>query len=81
MCKQITEQFLCEILLLSRFIAKHFLITKTGQVCQVIFLYIAISRKVVGKNVHATIPKGDMGYFQYTVADTVAVEPTFVAFL
>ena len=41
----------------------------------------AISRKVVGKNVHATIPKGNMGYDQYTVPDTVAVEPTFVAFL
>ena len=26
---------------------------------------------------HATIPKGDMGYDQYTVPDTVAVEPTF----
>ena len=33
------------------------------------------------KNVHATIPKGNMGYDQYTVPDTVAVEPTFVAFL
>ena len=33
------------------------------------------------KNVHATIPQGDMGYDQYTVPDTVAVEPTFVAFL
>ena len=44
-------------------------------------LYTAISRKVVGKNVHATIPKGNMGYDQYTVPDTVAVEPTFVAFL
>ena len=43
--------------------------------------YTAISGKVVGKNVHATIPKGNMGYDQYTVADTVAVEPTFVAFL
>ena len=43
--------------------------------------YTAISRKVVGKNVHATIPKGNMGYDQYTVPDTVAVEPTFVAFL
>ena len=32
------------------------------------------------KNVHATIPKGNMGYDQYTVPDTVAVEPTFVAF-
>ena len=44
------------------------------------FMYTAISSKVVGKNVHATIPK-DMGYVQYTVPDTVAVEPTFVAFL
>ena len=43
--------------------------------------YTAISRKVVAKNVHATIPKGNMGYDQYTVPDTVAVEPTFVAFL
>ena len=33
------------------------------------------------KNVYATIPKGNMGYDQYTVPDTVAVEPTFVAFL
>ena len=41
----------------------------------------AIVRKVVRKNVHATIPKGNMGYDQYTVLDTVAVEPTFVAFL
>ena len=43
--------------------------------------YTAISRKAVGKTVHATIPKGNMGYDQYTVPDTVAVEPTFVAFL
>ena len=28
--------------------------------------YTAISRKVVGKTVHATIPKGNMGYNQYT---------------
>ena len=33
------------------------------------------------KNVHATIPKGNMGYAQYTVPETVAVEPTFIAFL
>ena len=26
-------------------------------------------------------PKGNMGHDQYTVPDTVAVEPTFVAFL
>ena len=43
--------------------------------------YTAISRKVVGQNVHATIPKGNMGYDQYALSDTVAVEPTFVAFL
>ena len=41
--------------------------------------YTAISRKVVGKNVHATIPKGNMGYDQYTVPDTVAVKTSFVA--
>ena len=43
--------------------------------------YTANSRKVVGKNVLATILKGNMGYEQYTVPDTVAVESTFVAFL
>ena len=31
--------------------------------------YTVISRKVVGKNVHATIPKDNMGYDQYTVRD------------
>ena len=85
MGKQITEQFLCEIVLPSRLIAKNFLITKTGaertDEFVKVFLHPAISRKVVGKNVHATIPKGNMGYDQYTVPDTVAVEPTFVAFL
>ena len=43
--------------------------------------YTAIWRKIVGKNVHATIPKGNMGYDQFTVPDTVAFEPTFVTFL
>ena len=33
------------------------------------------------KNVHATIPKGNMGYDQFTVPDTIAFEPTFVTFL
>ena len=46
-----------------------------------VYLFTAISRKVVGKNAHSTIPKGNMGYDQYTVPDTEAVEPTFVAFL
>ena len=44
-------------------------------------MYTAISRKVVGKNVHAAIPKDNMGYDQSTVSDIVAVEPTFVTFL
>ena len=30
---------------------------------------------------YAPIPKGNMGYDEYTVPDTVAVEPTFDAFL
>ena len=42
---------------------------------------VAIWRKIVGKNVHATIPKGNMGYDQYAIPDTVAVESSIVAFL
>ena len=42
--------------------------------------YIAISRNVVGKIVHATIQKGKMGYDQYTVPDTEADEPYFCCF-
>ena len=48
---------------------------------RVISMYTAISRKVVGKNVQATIPKGNIGYDQYAVLDTVAVESSIVAFL
>ena len=38
---------------------------------------------LVGKNVHATIPKGKIRYDQYTVPDTytVAAEITFADFL
>ena len=43
--------------------------------------YTAISRKVVGEKVLETIPKGNVGHDRYTVPDTVAVEPAFVAFL
>ena len=32
------------------------------------------------KIVHATILKGNMGYDQHTVSDTVAVKPTFAVF-
>ena len=31
--------------------------------------YTAISRNLVGQNVHATIPKGNMGYDRYPVPD------------
>ena len=44
-------------------------------------MYTAISRKVVRQNVYATIPKGNMGYDQYAVPDTVTVEFLIVAFL
>ena len=30
---------------------------------------------------HGTIPKGNMGYDQYAVSDTIAVKSSFVAFL
>ena len=43
--------------------------------------YTAISRKAVGKNVHATIPKGNIWYDQYIVPGTVAVKNSFVALL
>ena len=40
----------------------------------------AISTKVVGKNVHATIPKGNMGYDQYTVHDDCSCRTYFWCF-
>ena len=43
--------------------------------------FYGISRKVIGKNVHTTIPKGNVGYDQYAVPDTVAVESSFCHFL
>ena len=51
--------------------------------CSRVFVrYIQLFReRLFAKHVHVTIPKGNMGYDQYSVPDTVAVEPTFVAFL
>ena len=43
-------------------------------------VYTAISRKVFGKNVHATIPKGDMGYDQYTVHNVCSYRTYFCCF-
>ena len=42
--------------------------------------YTAISRKVVGKNVHATIPKGNMGYDKYTVPNHCSCQTYFCCF-
>ena len=42
--------------------------------------YKAISSKVVGKIVHATIPKGNMGYDQYTVPDDCSCRTYFCCF-
>ena len=39
------------------------------------YSYFELSGK---KNLHLTFPTGNMTYDQYTVPDTVAVEPTFV---
>ena len=49
-------------------------------ISQVESVYTAISRKVVGKNVHATIPKGNMGYGQYTVPDLLSCQTYFCCF-
>ena len=45
--------------------------------------HTAISRKVVGKNVHANIPKSNYGIRSsvFLTVTTLVVEPTFVAFL
>ena len=53
----------------------------TAVSCDSNYTLLFSSRKVVGKNVHVTIATGNMAYDQYTVPDTVAVEPTFIAFL
>ena len=40
----------------------------------------AISRKVVGRTVHATMPKGNMGYDRYTVPDDCSFRIYFCCF-
>ena len=44
-------------------------------------VYTAILRKIVGKNVHVTVLKGNIGYDHYIVPKTAAVELSFLAFL
>ena len=43
-------------------------------------IYTAISRKVVGKNVHATILKGNMGYGEYVVPNDCSCRTCFCCF-
>ena len=52
-------------------------VTKEPDLCDLGFY--SYFEKGCRKNVHVTIPKCNMGYDQYTVPDTLAVEPTFVA--
>ena len=42
--------------------------------------YTAISRKFVKNKVHATIPKGNMGYDQYTVSNDCSCRTYFCYF-
>ena len=42
--------------------------------------YTAISRKVVGKNVHATIPIGKLGYDRYTFPEDCSCGTYFCCF-
>ena len=42
--------------------------------------YTAVSRKVVGRSAHATIPKGNMGYDQYTVRNDWSCRTYFCCF-
>ena len=58
--------------------AKHLLGKKErdGETCIQLF-----RERLSETNVHATIPKGNMGYEQDTVPDSAAVKPTFVTFL
>ena len=43
-------------------------------------VYTAFSRKVVGKIVHATVPKGDMGYDLYTFPNDCSCRIYFCSF-
>ena len=43
-------------------------------------LYTAVSRKFVKNKVHATIPKGNMGYDQYTVSNDCSCRTYFCYF-
>ena len=48
--------------------------------CLKSYIHTAISRKVVGKNVHATTTKGNVGYNQYTVPTNSSCQTYFCCF-
>ena len=48
--------------------------------CLTAYIHTAISRKVVGKNVRATTPKGNLGYNQYTVPTNCSYQTYFCCF-
>ena len=54
---------------------------QSALVCPCPYCIQLFRERLSEKTVHATIPKGNMGYDQYIVPDTVAVELSFVAFL
>ena len=57
-----------------RLLSRHTCLVRSSRLC-------VYTERLSETNVHATIPKGNMGYEQYTVPDSAAVKPTFVAFL
>ena len=61
--------------------ARNAQVNKCKSTCRFTSVLYSFCEKVDGMNIHATIPKGNIGYDQYTVPDTVAAEPTFLALL
>ena len=54
--------------------------SKFSQIYINIYIYTAISRKFVKSKVHATIPKGNMGYDQNTVSNDRSCQTYFCYF-
>ena len=72
-----SKLYCCFVWVCLESIALGFAIVKLRILCQP---YTAISRKIVGKNVHATIPKVNMGYDQYTVPNDCICQTYFCCF-
>ena len=61
--------------------ARNAQVKKCKSTCRFTSVLYSYFEKADGMNIHATIPKGNIGYDQYTVPDTVAAEHTFLALL